>query len=505
MKRISILVILGLVVWTGFYLRFIDLGQKPMHTDEAVNGVMISQTLAGESVNFDPNHYHGPLLLYLALPVVVLSDAISGDGLTESSLRWLTALAGGLLVLVIILFRDVMGKDASFIALVFAAVSPPLVYYSRYFIHESVFVLFSLLFIYCLWKLFDEKSWRFAVWTGILAGLLHAVRETVVLVLLAAALALLISFGRDWRNQLAWLTSTEGLQRLGLSAICAIVVSVLFYSAFFTYWQGPIDSILTYFNYETQSGHEKPWYYYLGLILGEKSVVGYWGQCWILMFGAAGLWLAFVEKQSDAERVPFFRFIAAYTLVTTVLYSMISYKTPWLMLNFLVGWILLAGMGWVYLWGKLRSVVLHAVLIIVLLGSLGHSIRQSWLLGFRYSANPRNPYVYSHTSPDLLNLVERIEVLSALHPDGKAMRIDIAGTEYWPLPWYLRAYTNVGYWPELPEDSDASVQVFSFSGDEEVPERDEDLFMTELRGLRDGVFLLIFIENELWDQQFPNG
>ena len=110
MKRILILVILGLIVWVGFYLRFFDLGQKPMHTDEAVNGMMVSQSLAGENVSFDPDHYHGPLFRYLTIPVVAIADVISEDGLTEASLRWLTALAGGLSVLVLILFRNELGK-----------------------------------------------------------------------------------------------------------------------------------------------------------------------------------------------------------------------------------------------------------------------------------------------------------------------------------------------------------------------------------------------------------
>lgn len=504
MKRISILVILGLVVWAGFYLRFIDLGQKPMHTDEAVNGVMIQQSLAGEDVYFDPGHYHGPLLRYLSIPVVVMVDVIAGDGLTEGSLRWLTALAGGLGVLAYILFRTQAGRDASFVALVFAAVSPPMVYYSRYFIHESVFVLFSLIFLYCLWRFFEEKNLRFAIWTGVMAGLLHATRETVVLVLAAGAIALLVSFGKGWKHQLSWLLSKEGLQRLGVGVLSGAIVSVFFYSAFFTYWQGPVDSMLTYFNYQTQAGHEDSWYYYLGLIVGERTPVSYWGQVWVLILAAAGLWQAFVEKEREAARLPYFRFIASYTLVATALYSIISYKTPWLMLNFLVGWILLAGIGWVYLWGKLRSVTVHAILVIVLLFSLGHSLRQSWLLSFRFSADPRNPFVYSHTSPDLMNLVERIERLSQLHPDGTGMRIDIAGMEYWPLPWYLREYPNVGYWESLPEDSDAPVQVFSFSGDQEVPELDPNAYMSELRGLRESVFLLTFIEMDLWDKQFPS-
>ncbi|MDA1065304.1 MAG: TIGR03663 family protein [Verrucomicrobia bacterium] len=504
MKRIVMLVILGLLVWAGFYLRFVDLGQKPMHTDEAVNGLKIHQMLAGESVAFDPAHYHGPLLRYLAIPVVWAGNIFFDVSLSEASLRWLTALAGSLAVLSIFLYRNYLGPDASFIALVLAAVSPPLIYYSRYFIHESVFLLFSLTFLILLWRFWEEKSWKSAVWAGMFAGLLHAVRETVVLVLLAAVIGLLVSFGRDWRLHLKWVISKEGVSRVGVFFVSAVVVSILFYSAFFTHFQGVLDSILTFFTYKTEEGHEKPWYYYLGLIIGEKSRIGYLGQVWVLLFALAGCWQAFFDKIWESQRLPFLRFIAAYTLTSTVLYSLIPYKTPWLMINFLVGWVVLAGVGWVYLWSRYQNNLIRGVLVILLLGSMAHSVRQSWLLSFRFSSDSRNPFVYSHTSADLIKLVDRIEILSKLHLDGNMIRIDVAGTEYWPLPWYLRDYPRIGYWSELPSNSAAPIKILSFSGEEEVPEFDEDKFISELRGLREGVFLLMFIEKGLWERQFPS-
>lgn len=32
---------------------------------------------------------------------------------------------------------------------------------------------------------------------------------------------------------------------------------------------------------------------------------------------------------------------------------------------------------------------------------------------------------------------------------GVKMPIDIVAPEYWPLPWYLREYKNVGYWRHM--------------------------------------------------------
>ena len=350
MKRISILVVFGLLVWSGLYLRFFDLGQKPMHTDEAVNAIMVHNSLLGEPVYFDPSHYHGPLLKDLAIVVVSLAKSINEGQWSKATLRFLRALAGSLLVFAFFLLGRHMGRDASFIALLLSAASPPLIYYSRYFIHESLFILFSILFIHALWSFLETRKMGWAIWTGVLVGLLHSVKETFVFVLFASILGLLVAYWRESRNEIKWLVSRDGLSRLAQFVVPAIGVSFLFHSAFFTHLEGPLESILTYFKYETEVGHEKPWYYYLMLILGERSGVGYFGQAWILLLGCAGIWKAFYKGEKHSQRLPFFRFLSCYTVVTTVLYSFIDYKTPWLMLNFLVGWILLSGIGWVYLW-----------------------------------------------------------------------------------------------------------------------------------------------------------
>ena len=51
------------------------------------------------------------------------------------------------------------------------------------------------------------------------------------------------------------------------------------------------------------------------------------------------------------------RLIAFYTFWMTVIYTVLPYKTPWCLLNFLYGMILLAGIGAaaVMRWGKSRG------------------------------------------------------------------------------------------------------------------------------------------------------
>ncbi len=501
--RISAFVIFGLLIWTGLFLRFFHLEEKPMHADEAVNGVMVHRMLEGEPVAFDPTHFHGPSLRYLALLSTGLYKLVTGEGLSEVSLRWLTALAGVLGVFSVSLFKRWIGFRASLAALALMAVSPGFIYFSRYFIHEILFLLFTLLFLFTLWRFLEKRDLKWALWTGGLLGLLHATRETALIVLAAAGLALIAVLGKNFKKEARWVFSGDGLKTVGAIVLCALGVSVLFYSAFFTHLRGPIDSVLTYFSYTVEPGHEKPFYYYLGLILGRGTALGYLGEGWALLLGLVGFWVSFKRGERGESGYSFHTFLAVYVLSTTAAYSFIGYKTPWLALNILAGWMLLAGVGWAFAFEKLSAPWMRFAWGVLLILFLGQSLYQSHLLAFRYSTHSRNPYAYSHTSPDLLQLVDRIETLARYHPDGLGMRIDIMANEYWPLPWYLRHFTAVGYWETPPLQSDAPIQIYSLSDAEGIARIDEALYITEMRGLRDGVLLLVAVEKNLWERQFP--
>jgi predicted membrane-bound mannosyltransferase len=54
-------------------------------------------------------------------------------------------------------------------------------------------------------------------------------------------------------------------------------------------------------------------------------------------------------------------------------------------------------------------------------------------------------YVYAHTTRGLLDLVKQVDEIAAKE-DGVTTGISILSPDYWPLPWYLRNYTRVGYY-----------------------------------------------------------
>jgi hypothetical protein len=85
--------------------------------------------------------------------------------------------------------------------------------------------------------------------------------------------------------------------------------------------------------------------------------------------------------------------------------------------------------------------------------ALGHLAWQSWRASFVDCEHPENPYVYAHTTSDIPRLAQRIAQLSKAHPDGPSMHVQVIcpDDDYWPLPWYLRSFTRVGWFGQIPD------------------------------------------------------
>jgi predicted membrane-bound mannosyltransferase len=126
---------------------------------------------------------------------------------------------------------------------------------------------------------------------------------------------------------------------------------------------------------------------------------------------------------------------------------------------------------------------------------------QAYRGSFVLYADARNPYVYGHTSTDFLRLVERMEGLAKIHPEGYGMpiRLIVPGSDYWPLPWYLRRFEEVTPSDKVPEDADAAVIITTPDLQEDLDRRLRDRYFKEVFGLRPGVLLVAYIQQPLWD------
>jgi predicted membrane-bound mannosyltransferase len=139
-------------------VRLPQLGERPMHTDESVNAFITGDLLAGEPFRYDSQDRHGPALFLVAEPLAKLLGARNFSGLTETQLRFSTVLTGTATVLLFGAGVELFGFMACFVAALLFAVAPLPVYYSRYFIHETLFVAATLGLVFSGWRA-GTKHW----------------------------------------------------------------------------------------------------------------------------------------------------------------------------------------------------------------------------------------------------------------------------------------------------------------------------------------------------------
>jgi hypothetical protein len=202
------------------------------------------------------------------------------------------------------------------------------------------------------------------------------------------------------------------------------------------------------------------------------------------------------------------RFLALYAFVLAALYAAIPYKTPWCLLSFLDGMLLVAAAGpWLLVrrWPGLPSRLLTAALLAAAAAHLGW---QCWMVNFRLPMDQRHPYSHTYTSTDMPKLSERLERLARSWPAGHDMTIHVVVPEnYWPLPWYLRRFHRVGYWLDAASWRRAAAQgpppaVLIFAA-ELQPAVDAELHAAYngqmLCGLRPpGSLVLVYVRDDVW-------
>jgi uncharacterized protein (TIGR03663 family) len=343
-------------------------------------------------------------------------------------------------------------------------VSPGAVYFSRYFIHEMLLVCFTIGLVAASLQWLQGRRLVFLYLAAASAGLMFATKETAVIsavVLIAAAigatwlvdartaargdgpvtspwrLAFTMSVVRqcmDPHSRGRW-QFAQWLLALGIF----FAVNVLFYSSFLEHPWASVDALraLAVWTNTGTTVHTRPWYTYLFWLSQEEMP--------LLLLGTAGAALA-LWKADNRLAV----FAALWTFGTLTAYSLIPYKTPWLTLN-VIGPLAICGgyaaeLTWCHRMSIRRGVVAVAAAAVVLIATY-----QAVVLSFVRYDDDRYPYVYAHTSRDLLALVEKVERLGR---QNGGMTIATTSENHFPLSWYLRGYP-VGYYgrPIVTNDS----------------------------------------------------
>ena len=504
MSRAAFGVLFAGALAAALAFRMTALDTRPLHHDEANQAVRFGTLLETGEYTYDRTDHHGPTLYYLTLPFAWTAGQRTLAALDERTIRMVPAVFGAATLLLFLPLSRGLGRTAVISAAALAAVSPVFTYYSRFYIQEPVFVFFVLAFVIASGFYATRPRVGAAVAAGLAAGFAYATKETSIIVLpaaIAACAAALVRPAAAERHGPRVPVFRHAFWAIAAAAVPALVL----YTGFFRSPVGFVESIRAftiYFARGVDPGpHVQPWSAYFRMLTWSSEGGLVWTEALILLLAAIGAVSAVAHRRTSFW--PFY--VCLYSLFTAAIFSAVRYKTPWNVLPFYVGLVLLAGVGVAALFIRMRHPAVRTVAVAALAAGVCHLGVQNVRANFRYAADPRNPYVYAHTSTDFLKLAARIRDVAAVHPEGRRTLVKvIAGPhEQWPLPWYLRDFERVGYWTRATDAGaldDAPLIVASQENTAAVEAAVGERYQSEFYGLRPGVLLTVYIERRLWER-----
>ncbi|HET6973497.1 MAG TPA: flippase activity-associated protein Agl23 [Pyrinomonadaceae bacterium] len=447
-------------------LRLYDLNLVPLHHDEGVNGNFLVRLVREGAYTYDPGNYHGPTLYYFAAIIPWITKVLFGNtardnyGLTTFTIRLVPVLFGLATIGLIFLLRRRLGTVTVLAAGLMLAVSPGAVYLSRYFIHETLFVFFTLGIVVSIVRFYDERNAAYLIPAAASAALLFATKETAMIsvAVLVIAFAVMWVYMRVTGGSAKEASISErvslvidemgGRASLVINILIALTVFValylLFYSSFFTNYKGINDSLQTFAIWKKtgNEAHVHSAEQYLIWLVKQESP--------LLFFGALGAAITVLRPKNSLAL-----FCALWSFGLIAAYSLIPYKTPWLVLNFIVPLALIAGytIQAIYeMFGHVIGATLVGWLLVgmISLAALSVAGYQTIDLNFFNYDNDSEyyVYVYAHTKRHTIDLVNEVERI-AKENSGNTTGITIVSPDYWPLPWYFRNFTRVGYYGRM--------------------------------------------------------
>ena len=448
-RRADVLFWVALIalITLGFVLRVPGLADKPLHSDEGVNGWFTLRLWWWNYYIYHHSDYHGPFLYYWnALWFWVLG------GPSDVALRMGTVVTGALMPLALVPARRFAGSIGVLTTSLLLTVAPCFVYFSRTNIHEIHLLLGTLLWAVGMARFAAEPRMRWGLMAAGGATFAFLNKETALITMgslgLAAGVAWLVGRreagdarndepdlfgGRDRHSALlawtrdAWATWVAGAVLFGAAI-------VLFFSSFFTNWGGVGGFFAAYgpwFGYGVSGRNQgKDFGYFFELMqLTEGHVL------WLL--APAALWAIWRRHRLGLA-------LLTWLVSTFLVYSSIKYKTPWCVLNIDVAAFLLAGWGAQQGWLAARDFGLHPiaravalVAIVAPLGAVPGLVQQS-LYDNDAHDDKKTPYVYVQTVRSFYPLLQDALGVAEARPDDDGEGIRTLGVETKnPYRWYV--------------------------------------------------------------------
>ena len=514
-----------LIVAAG--VRFWGLETRVMHGDEAVHAFKYAEWIQGK-YHYDIKDYHGPVLYFATWPLLRTLGVEDVAHMEAWQLRSVTAAVGVALVGLVLALRRVIGRGAALAGAAFMAVSPMMVFYSRYYVQEIILTASALAAIACILALLQpsdhskpRRLWLYAALLGALFGVMHATKETypiTIVALVVATFAEWLFYLAPGESGPARRKAIKPIQVLKFSAAVLgvwIVVGAAGISSVGRDPAGVIESLRAWSAYAGRgtgvgegSMHVQPWWFYAQrLLYWTPTVVTTYTEASIALLAALAILLAVLGKIASKHRRAII-FLTVYTTVVTLAYHAIPYKTPWCALQFWMPTIVLAGIGVAQMAAFLTKLPwIRAAWFAVILLCLGQLSWQMYKLNWVYpngGAPPMNPWAYAHPVRDVREGGAEIERVHAANLSDESFVVAVVGPDLWPWPWYLR-HESAGYWTTAAQVTVAPTIVIASEEDEpSINARWPDRYVERIFGLRADVRKVVFIERTAWVRYVNN-
>jgi uncharacterized protein (TIGR03663 family) len=446
-----------LILILAFVIRFWQLDLKLLHHDEAIHSWFSYELLTAGAWQYDPS-YHGPFLYYVTAGMFALA------GPSDFAARLLPSFFGFMVIpLVYCIHRlGYITKSQTLVAALFLALSPDMIYFSRFLRHDIFMLFFTMLLLVAILYYFERGQTRFAVLAAVAAAGALSCKEEMPVILII--FILFFAFA-TWKGRF---TLPPGWKADLLLAVLLVAgIMTVLYSAFFfhpeslignnfaigaqgvhfeantTGWYRAIEHWTAMHNQQRLGG---PMYFYIPLFFLYELPIFILALIGTFQFLAAGLHpVRFAKKMKNWIRerrftLPiselatltvqqlrksrevnkkseeFFRFCIVWMIGTMAFYAYVGEKVPWLIIAQLLPMCFVA--TYKLNWQKTAFALAGCIFLVVM----------TWHVAF-VPADINEPIVQVQNSEEMR------EVMGLM--DNSSLVV-IASKDYWPLPWYFR-------------------------------------------------------------------
>ena len=228
------------VILLGAVLRFWGLGDKPLHHDESLHAYFSLQLMHNlenwaacfnavpgyTCYQYDPL-LHGPFQFHIIALVYRVSQLLGvyDNGVNTFTVRIAAATLGTVIIGLPYFLRDYLGKLGAWIASFLLAVSPSMVYFSRFAREDIYFACFTLLLVVATARYVRSHKMRWIVIAAAAFSLAYATKESTFLMIAVFGsfmVGLLVwELGARWtssnvvaRGRVGWLGALAGARSL---------------------------------------------------------------------------------------------------------------------------------------------------------------------------------------------------------------------------------------------------------------------------------------------------